>query len=409
MKGRTKMEENNNSNSSYRMVNFSERDNKTSFGKTIFVPFISGIVGASLVMGVCFGIPNVKSQILGTESVSANTVSLPTITTSKTELTSYSDVGAYAANKILPSIVGITVDFTVSSIFGQQGSAKAGGSGIILTQDGYIVTNNHVISGTSSSSMFYKVSDANKITVNLYGSDETYEAKIIGTDEKADIAIIKIEADNLTPAEIGNSDELKLGEFAMVAGNPLGYDFSVTSGSISAINREITDDDGNTYSLIQTDAAINSGNSGGALVNSAGKVVGISFMKIASTEVEGICFAIPITPHLDTINQLITTGKVKRPYIGIVGTDIDSVTANRYNMVEGIFIREIDPESNAAKSGLQPKDVIIEVDGKKIKSMDSLNNYKYTKKVGDKIKIKVDRNGEHLEFEIELTEEQQEQ
>lgn len=401
--------EENNSNSSYKMVNFLGKEkNKVGIGKTVIVPFVSGLVGASLVLGVCFGVPSVKEQFLGdtTTSVSSGTTT-PTVSTSNSlAFTSYSDVGSYAANKILPSIVGITVEYSVNSLFGgQQGTAKATGSGIILTEDGYIVTNNHVVNTSSSNSnSFYQVSDASKITVRLYNDTNTYDAEIIGTDEMTDIAVIKINKNGLTPAELGNSDELQMGEFAMVAGNPLGFDFSVTSGSISALNREVTDNDGNKYTLIQTDAAINSGNSGGALVNAEGKVIGITFMKIASTDVEGICFAIPITPSIDVINQLIEYNKVKRPYIGITGQDIDENTAKRYNLVEGIYISEIDALSNAAQSGLQLRDVIIAIDGNKVSTMNELNTYKYSKQIGDKVKIKVNRNGEELEFEVELME-----
>lgn len=402
--------EENNSNSSYKMVNFSKKEkNDMGIKRTVVVPFLSGVIGTCLVLSVCFGIPSIKEQLLGNNS----TNTIPTIqatssaitTSNTTSLANYSDVGSYAANKILPSIVGITVEYSVNSIFGSKSAAEATGSGIILTQDGYIVTNNHVINTSSgSSNAFYQVSDANKITVKLYNDSTEYEAKVIGTDKLTDVAVIKIEKTGLTPAELGNSDELKIGEFALVAGNPLGFDFSVTSGSISAINREITDDEGVKYSLIQTDAAINSGNSGGALVNAEGKVVGITFMKIASTEVEGICFALPITPNIDIINQLIEFNKVKRPYIGIGGTDIDANTAKRYNLAEGVYIQQIDPLSSAGTSGLQVRDVIIEIDGKKIQTMSDVDEYKFSKNIGDKIKIKVNRNGETLEFEVELIE-----
>lgn len=401
--------EENNSNSSYKMVNFLGKDkSKPGIGKTVVLPFFSGVVGTCLVLGVCFGVPSIKEHFLYTTPTSAHTgSSTPIISQSNSvSYTNYSDAGSYAANKILPSVVGITVEYSVNSVFGgQQGTAKATGSGIILTEDGYIVTNNHVISTSSSSqNAFYQVSDANKITVKLYNDSNVYEAKVIGSDKITDIAVIKIEKTGLTPAELGNSDELKMGEFAMVAGNPLGFDFSVTTGSISALNREVTDDEGNKYTVIQTDAAINSGNSGGALVNAEGKVIGITFMKIASTNVEGICFAIPITPSIDVINQLIEYSKVKRPYIGITGTNIDANTAKRYNLAEGVFIQEIDALSKAASAGLQVRDVIIEIDGNKISTMDELNTYKYSKKIGDKIKIKVNRNGEVLEFEVELME-----
>ena len=393
-------------NSSYKMVNYTGKE-KNRATKNIVLPFVSGVVGASLVVGICFGVPTVKDKLFGDAiSTETSTSSLPTITTSNTvPLTSSSDVGSYAASKVMPSIVRIEVDFTVNSIFGQKGTATSSGSGIILTEDGYIITNNHVVSGTASSNSFYKLSDANKISVTLYNDTNTYEAKIIGADERLDIAVIKIEKTGLVAAELGNSDELKLGEFAMVAGNPIGLDFSVATGSISSLNRVIKDSDGISHTLIQTDATINSGNSGGALVNSKGQVVGISFMKIASTDIEGICFAIPITPNLNAINQIIETGKVQKPYLGIDGTSVDANTAKLYNMVEGVYIQNIYENSGAAKSGLQIRDIIIEIDGNKILTMDDLDNYKYTKKIGDTIKVKVNRNGEVLEFDVVLGDE----
>lgn len=407
------MEEKNNENlkPSYKMVNFLKKDkSRAGIGRSVIVPFLSGITGTCLVIGLAFGVPSINKKLLSlTQNVSTetSTSTLPTVSTSsKMSLTNYTDVGSYAANKILPSVVGITVTFPVNSMFGQS-TATATGSGIILSKDGYIVTNNHVVSSTSNASStnnLYSVENASKITVNLYQDNNTYEAKIIGTDSVTDLAVIKIDKTDLTPAEIGNSNDLKIGEFALVAGNPLGFDFSVTSGSISALNREVTDDEGNKYNVIQTDAAINSGNSGGALVNSEGKVVGITFMKISSTSVEGICFAIPITPSLDVINQLIEYNKVKRPYIGITGTDIDSDTAKRYNLVQGVYIQEIDPLSNATSAGIKAKDIIISIDDKEIKTMDELNTYKYSKKIGDTIKIKVNRDGKELEFNVQLTE-----
>ena len=403
------MEENNNKQNSYKMVNYFKKEKKGSFGKSVVVPFISGILGASLVMGVCFGVPSVNEKLFaGNGEVSIPTVSNPSTNTT-IKLSEDTTVGTYAAQKILPSIVSIKVTYSVSSMFGsQQGTASSTGSGIILTEDGHILTNSHVVNSSSSSSnnasMFYQISEATKVTVKLYKDDTEYEAKIIGADSVADLAVIKIEKTGLTPAEIGNSDELQVGEFAMVAGNPVGLDFSTTQGSISALNREITDDEGNEHVLIQTDAAINSGNSGGALVNSKGQVVGVNFMKIASTSVEGICFAIPVTPNMEIIQQLMQDGKVKRPYIGIGGTDVDKETARRYSLVEGVYINSIDELSNAFQSGLKVGDVITELDGTKVTKMKEIDNIKYKKNIGDKITIKVNRSGEELTFEVTLTE-----
>lgn len=156
--------------------------------------------------------------------------------------------------------------------FNQQSTATATGSGIIISEDGYIITNNHVISSSSASS-YYTIGEANSIKVTLNGDENKYDAKIVGTDSQTDLAVIKIDKTGLTAAELGSSSSVQVGEFAMAVGSPLGMQNTVTGGMISALNREVTDSDGKTFTLIQTDAAINSGNSGGALVNSQGQVI----------------------------------------------------------------------------------------------------------------------------------------
>ena len=317
----------------------------------------------------------------------------------------YSNTSINVANKVLPSIVGITVEYTVSSpYYGYQlqSSGTASGSGVIISEDGYILTNNHVVN-TSSNSIFYQVSEANKVTVRLYNDETVYDAKIIGTDEATDLAVIKIEKDNLTAATLGNSDKIKVGEFSMAIGNPLGMGSTVTAGIISAANRTVTSE-GKNYTVIQTDAAINSGNSGGALVNANGEVIGINTLKLSGSGVEGIGFAIPINSTVDIYKQLISDGKVKRPYIGIGGKTIDEQTAKQYKVVEGVYVVSIEQFSPAEKSELKAYDIITEFDGKEVKTMDELNELKNTHKIGDTVKIKVYRDNEYKEFEITLGE-----
>ena len=323
-------------------------------------------------------------------------------------LKNYSETSVYASNKILPSIVGIEIEYTVNSVFsmfGNNGSstAKASGSGIIISEDGYILTNNHVVNSAESDS-FYELSSANKIKVKLYNNDTEYEAKIVGGDSQTDLAVLKIDATGLTAAEFADSDALKIGEFAMVVGNPLGLGYTSTAGIISALNRKITDEDGKTYTLIQTDAAINGGNSGGALVNSEGKVIGVSTMKVSSTDVEGVCFAIPINSTVDITSQLIKYNKVKRPYIGISGVDLDEKTAKSYNLVVGVYVRNVEDFSAAQKAGLKAGDVITAVDGKKITSMNELNEIKNSHSIGDNIKLTVNRDGKSTDIDLTLGE-----
>ena len=284
-----------------------------------------------------------------------------------------------------------------------QSTATASGSGIIISENGYILTNNHVIDSSSANS-FYELSSANKVTVTLYNSDKKYEGKIVGQDSQTDLAVVKIEASGLTAAEFADSDSIKVGEFAMAVGNPLGLGSSTTTGIISAINRKITDSDGKTYSLIQTDAAINSGNSGGALVNSEGKVIGVNTMKVSSTGVEGMGFAIPINSTVDITDQLIQYNKVKRPYIGISGIDLDEQTAKQNNLVIGVYVKSIDDFSAAEKAGIKPGDVIIEAEGKSIKTMDELNEIKNKHSIGDELKLVVNRDGKKVDVTVTLGE-----
>ena len=383
----------------------------TSFTKSILLPFFSGVVGCAVVVGTCFGVPSIRSNILGTGGLS--TTSSNTSNTSgyvsQTSLSNYSDTAVYAANKILPSVVGITVEYNVNSLYSmfgnrsQTSSATASGSGIIISEDGYILTNNHIVS-SSSDSDYYELSSATKVTVKLFNDDTEYEAEIIGTDEQTDLAVIKIDKTDLPKAEFADSDSIKVGEFAMAVGNPLGMESSITCGVVSAVNREITDSDGNTYTLIQTDAAINAGNSGGALVNSEGQVIGINTLKLQGTGIEGMGFAIPINSTEDITSQLIQYSKVRRPYIGITGMDLDEETADANNLVVGVYVKAVDDFSAAEKGGVKPGDVIIEADGQKITTMDELNEIKNTHQIGDTMTLKVNRDGQERDLTITLAE-----
>lgn len=392
--------------------------NKSGFGKTVLLPFFSGVVGCALVIGTCFGVPSIRSAIIndseGSLSNTSNNNNENSGYVSQIALSNYSDTAVYAANKILPSIVGIKVEYTVNNpvlaMFGQNStsSATATGSGIIISEDGYILTNNHVIStsstDSSNSNSYYQISEASKITVTLFGDTTEYEASIVGKDEETDLAVIKIDKTGLTKAEFADSDSIKVGEFAMAVGNPVGMDSTVTCGIVSAVNREVTDSDGKTYTLIQTDAAINEGNSGGALVNSEGKVIGINTLKLSGTGIEGIGFAIPINSTTDITSQLIEYSKVKRPYIGITGMDLSEELAKANNLVVGVYVKSVEDFSSAEKAGIKPGDVIIEADGTKVTTMDDLNKVKNSHKIGDEMKIKVNRDGQERELTVTLGE-----
>ena len=392
--------------SSYQSDN--TKKHSIGFGRGVFVPFISGILGCLVVIGTCFGVPSIRSKLIDVQDNNSNNTGNSGYV-DQSSLSNYSDTSIYVANKILPSIVGIKVEYNVNSymsIFGKQSkvsAATASGSGIIISEDGYILTNNHIVS-TSSSESYYEVSDATKVTVTLFNDETEYEAKIIGKDEQTDLAVIKIEKSGLSKAEFADSDNIKVGEFAMAVGNPLGMQSSITCGVVSAVNREVTDSDGKNFTLIQTDAAINSGNSGGALVNSEGKVIGINTLKLCGTGIEGMGFAIPINSTTDITSQLIQYSKVKRPYIGISGMDLDEKTAKANNLVSGIYVKSVEDFSAGEKAGIKIGDVIIEADGQKISNMDKLNEIKNSHKIGDELKIKVNRNGQEKDLTITLGE-----
>lgn len=392
--------------------------NKRGFGKTVFIPFVSGIIGAALVVGVCFGVPTVKNKIFNlNSSTSSESNSSGSSKSSNSEynaklmdIAEYSETSVAVAESVLPSVVGITVEYNVSS-FGQTGVATATGSGVIISEDGYIITNNHVINAESSS-IYYQVTEATSIKVHLYGDDDDvqYDAEVIGSDSTSDLAVLKIEPkESLTAIKIGDSDNLRVGEFVMAVGNPLGLDSSVTCGVISALDREVTDSEGNAYLTIQTDAAINSGNSGGALVNSKGELIGINSLKLSNsssseTTIEGIGFAIPINSSMDVINQLIEYGSVKRPYIGITGSSLTEALAERYNYPVGVYVESVEDDGPAKAAGLEVGDVITEVEGQAVKSVEEINRIKNTYSIGDTITLKVYRDNDYIDVKLTLGE-----
>lgn len=385
-----------------------KKQKSSNVKNSVIAPFVSGVLGASLVVGICFGNPTIKTKLIGeapekvkeTSTVNSGIVDL-------VSLSQFSDTAVGVASKVLPSIVGINVKFNVTSNFGYgmkySSEAAASGSGIIISEDGYILTNNHIVSSTSNSS-YYQVSEATSVTVYLFNDEHPYEAEIIGSDAQTDLAVIKIDKSGLTPAELGDSSNVKIGEFAMAIGNPLGLKSTVTSGIISAVNREVTSSDGTNYVLMQTDAAINSGNSGGALVNSEGQVIGINTLKISATGVENMGFAIPINDTKDIYKQLIEYNKVKRPSIGVKGITLDETKAKQNNLPVGVYVKEVNEFSPAETAGIKPGDVIIEADGKKINTFQELVDSINSKSIDDELEIKLVRNGKEKAVKVTLKE-----
>ena len=399
-----------NFNSSYKEFKNSEKKFNFGFAKNVLAPFLFGVIGSVTVIAVSLNVPTIKENIVkklvSVESPNSygDNTNTANINTQMVSLVGYSETGVGVASKVRPSIVGIEVEYSVNSIFYRNKStATAAGSGIIISEDGYILTNNHIVN-SSSTSYYYELGKANKVTVTLYNDSTKYDATIVGTDSQTDLAVIKIEKNGLKAAELGDSDAVQVGEFAMAIGNPLGLTDSVTAGIVSAVNREVSDQDGNSYVAIQTDASINSGNSGGALVNSKGQVIGVNTLKLSGTGVEGVGFAIPINSTKEIYEQLIQYNKVKRPYIGIDGYDLDEQTAEDNNLVVGIYIKTIEDFSAGEKAGLKIGDVIVEVDGTKVTKMDELNAIKNQKQIGDTLKLKVFREGKEKEITVTLQE-----
>ncbi|MBQ7900927.1 MAG: trypsin-like peptidase domain-containing protein [Clostridia bacterium] len=301
-----------------------------------------------------------------------------------------------------PAVVGVINKATYTNpyagMFGQQmpsGEVEQGsGSGVIISDDGYIVTNNHVIEGASEILVILNVG-------------EQYTAKLVGSDSKTDLAVLKIEAESRTYSKMGTSSELRVVDTAIAIGNPLGQEFAgtTTQGIISGLNRSVTIDN-KTMNLIQTDAAINPGNSGGALVNNHGEVIGINTAKISSSQYEGLGFAIPIDDAKPIIEDLISNGYVTgRPVIGIAGRAVTEQDAQAYNLKVGVYVSSMTADSPAYMAGIKIGDIITECEGTKVETVDELNEIKNKHKVGDTLTMKVFRQGKTIDIRLVLGEE----
>lgn len=380
----------------------SSSSNVKSVVKTVLISFISAIVGAVCAVLIYSNFSTAGSDTVDTASGQNNSISeVFNANLSQVSLSNYSDTAIYAANKALPSMVSISVEYDVNYM-GLSRTSSGSGSGVIISEDGYILTNNHVISSSDSSS-FYQVSDAKSIKVTLYGDKTEYDATIVGSDDQTDLAVLKIDKTGLTAAEFGDSSSVLVGEFVLAIGDPYGLKNSVTAGIISALNREMTVDN-RVYKVIQADCAINSGNSGGALVNSKGQVIGITTLKLAGSGIEGVSFAIPINDTISIYKELIEKGKIARPFLGISGLAIDEATAIRNRLTKGIYVDSVVKSSGAEQAGLTSGDVIVKFDGKQVTTMDELNEIKNTKNIGDTVEIEFYRKNEYKKVNVILGE-----
>lgn len=360
-------------------------NNKSKKRKKGTIKFIATALIAGIISGGVSGSGVyylMKNNISNTKVVTQNP---QTFNTSDEALTI-----SEAFDKVAPAVVIVSVSGVIdySGIIPQE--TEGIGSGFIINEEGYILTNYHVIEG------------AQEVSVTLSDGTEA-KAKVVNYDQNQDVAMIKISDENVkVPAvvELGDSDALRPGEEVLAIGTPLSKDFNqtVTSGIISAVSRNVQTSSGVTLNLLQTDAAINPGNSGGPLVNTKGEVIGINTMKIASDEVEGIGFSIPINDIKDRIEAL------SKPILNL-GISIREVTeelAKQYKMEEGLYIVDVTEFSPAEKAGLKGGDIIVKFDGKRIKTFDELKEIRDTKNEGDIVSVEVIRDGESKTFDVQL-------
>ena len=373
-----------------------KKKNRTGItGKLIAVALICSLLGGTLgAVGSVLAMqasekhaPGASATVL--EGQRENTViDIAKIDTSKV----MTPAEVYAAN--VNSTVGITTSVT-TNFWGYQTTSAASGSGFIISDDGYILTNFHVIE------------DSNAITVTFYDGSSK-QAQLIGYDESNDIAVLKIDAEGLSPVVLGDSENLNVGDTVAAIGNPLGeLTFSLTVGAVSALDREITTSTGVTMRLMQTDCAINSGNSGGALFNLYGEVIGITNAKYSSSgseaSIDNIGFAIPVNHIRSIVESIIEKGYISKPYIGISVSDVSQETQS-YGLPQGAAIKVVAEDSPAAKAGLQVNDIITQIGDTPITGSSDVISIVSASQPGQALKLSVYRQGNTLELEIAVGE-----
>ena len=361
------------------------------FAPVFIVAIIGAIIGGGLVLG--YGSHFFGQSIPEALNAINKEVTAPTARAALSEARNTPIVRA--AQIVGPSVVGITNKAYVSDMFNRRTLVERGsGSGVIYDAGGHIITNYHV------------VAEAQEIVVSL-PDGRTVNGRVQGTDPTTDLAVVKIEADNIRPAKFGDSDSLQVGEPAIAVGNPLGLELkgSVTAGVISALNRTL-DIGERRFRLIQTDAAFNPGNSGGALANADGEVVGINSIKIAVGGVEGIGFAIPINTARPIIQSLIEKGRVIRPYLGVVAFDREAAKSYGYllNIDKGLYVFRIVPRSPAARADIRVGDVILKLANNDVNNIIELRSIIEAQGVGANVPVLINRNGQQISVTAQLSE-----
>lgn len=405
---------NNINRSNYYKESFKKQPKKSDFWKYALVSLVSAIVGGAFLTAMLLGVapvlqPQLKS-IVGSSSQKSNTDSVQSDSTGvkKIEIVQNSDSAVTSvAEKVGPSVVGIRTTYqSTNELFGEQ-SGIGEGSGIIISENGFILTNHHVIENALNDQN-RKIRNSAKIQVFLPKRiNKPYNATVQGYDSKTDLAVLKIDETNLTPIEFGDSDKLKVGEVAIAFGNPGGLEYmgSLTTGVVSGLNRTVQLDNGKKIKLVQTDAAINPGNSGGALVNIKGQLIGVNTIKIAATGFEGLGFAIPVNEAKKISDELIQKTYILKPYLGIkVNENYTEEFAKTKHMPMGVFVEEVEILGAAQKAGIKPLDVITKFNNVTVTSYDALEEQKNKFKPGDVVEIEVYRDGARKVLKVKLGE-----
>ena len=371
-----------------------------SAGAVIALCLVCALLAAAVSAGFTYAAARSGSRtVLGDALDSIVPTPVPVITTvsaaSEGENPAVNDTAAAIYELAKQQVVGIRTDITYYNIFGQSTAASVSGSGVIISDDGYILTNHHVVEDAIQSDL--------DVTVMMY-DETTYDAEIVGFDKDNDLALLKVDAEGLCAAQLGESDELTVGQIVYAVGNPLGeLTYSMTSGIVSATDRTITTESDVAMNVFQIDAAVNSGNSGGPVYNSLGQVIGIVSAKYSSTGVEGLGFAIPISEAAHIANQLLEYGYVTdRAYMGITTTTVTASIAETYGMVQGAYVNAVNEDSAAEKAGLQEGDIIIALDGESISGAGDLTSALKRYHAGDTVTVTVDRDDENVDLSLTL-------
>lgn len=350
---------------------------------------VGGVTGGAAMSGVLYMSGAADSQQTMNQTQNTASTQHPLVVNTNDNNKSLTPDEVYANS--VNSVVAILATTNIN-VFGQVTSSAASGSGFIISEDGYILTNCHVIEGSD------------EIQVSLYDGS-TYQATLVGEDSTNDVALLKIDANGLQAVSIGDSDQLKVGEQVVAIGNPLGeLTFSMTAGYVSALDRTINTD-GKPINMLQTDAAINPGNSGGPLLDMDGNVIGITTAKYASDEIEGLGFAIPINDAMEIAYDLMQYGYVTgRPSLGVMVRDLNQSTLSAYNLPMGVYVDSVNTDSCAEKAGMQAGDIITAVNDEAVLSYTDLSAQLAQRQAGDTITITVYRSGSYQDLTVTLDE-----